>query len=336
MGWLHRNGYSIQTGMESLSESYQTNSSYAACIVDVSRFRRVRFPSVLGNNMMGAVFAGADGNVISSIMVTPLNARFENGMYLIADVPSGAVALAFTILKTAEFDKVVLDAKAERIEDMEPEWIETDEYLCAVVGSSAVGADDDARLRACIAGGSTSGSIDWESFHRYSQRRGMQQIDGMMHNDIGNLFFAKYGRRDSQMQCGAGSHSSARTTGVTAKLGMQDTVNTDGVTVGGIESDGLAFYKTDDGFGGVTFVRIGSTNCLGYENIYGHKYDMMDNVDMPNNSGNVYKWRFRMPDGTYRFVKGAPGSMWITAVAHGLYMDLVPVGTIFFLRALGR
>ena len=324
----YRNGYSIQTGMESLSESYQTNSSYAACIVDVSRFRRVRFPSVLGNNMMGAVFAGADGNVISSIMVTPLNARFEDGMYLIADVPSGAVTLAFTVLKTAEFDKVVLDAKAERIEDMEPEWIETDEYLCAVVGSSAVGADDDARLRACIAGGSTSGSIDWENFHRYSQRRGMQQIDGMMHNDIGNLFFAKYGRRDSQMQCGAGSHSNARTTGVTAKLGMQDTVNTDGVTVGGIESNGLAFYKTDDGFGGVTFVRIGSTNCLGYENIYGHKYDMMDNVDMPNNSGNVYKWRFRMPDGTYRFVKGAPGSMWITAVAHGLYMDLVPVGTM--------
>ena len=324
----YRNNYNIVTGLESLSESYQTNSSYAVCLINVAGFRRVRFPSVLGTNMMGAVFADADGVVVSNILVTPLNARFENGMYLIANVPSGAVTLAFTILKTAEFDKVVLDAKAERIEDMEPEWVETEDYLCAVVGSSAVGADDDARLRACIAGGSTSGSIDWENFHRYSQRRGMQQIDGMMHSDIGNLFFAKYGRRDSQMQCGAGSHSNARTTGVTAKLGMQDTVNTDGVTVGGIESNGLAFYKTDDGFGGVMFVRIGSTNCLGYENIYGHKYDMMDNVDMPNNSGNVYKWRFRMPDGTYRFVKGAPGSMWITAVAHGLYMDLVPVGTM--------
>ena len=331
----YRNGYCIQTGGETLSGSYQTNSSYAACLVDVTGFRRVRFPGVLGNNMMGAVFADADGNIVDNIMVATLNARFENGMYLIADVPSGAVTLAFTILKPAALDrfvldanKVVLDAKAERIEDMEPEWVETEAYLCAVVGSSAVGADNDAKLRACIAGGSTSGSIDWETFHGYSQRRGMQQIDGMMHSDIGNLFFAKYGRRDSQMQCGAGQHSNSRTTGLTAMLGMQDTVNTNGVTVGGIESDGLAFYKTDDGFGGVTYTRINSTNCLGYENIYGHKYDMMDGVDMPNSSGNVYKWRFRMPDGTYRFVKGAPGSMWITAVAHGLYMDLVPVGTL--------
>lgn len=323
----YRNNYNIVTGLESLSESYQTNSSYAVCLINVTGFRRVRFPSVLGTNMMGAVFADADGVVVSNILVTPLNARFENGMYLIANVPSGAVTLAFTILKTAEFDKVVLDAKAESIEDMEPEWVETDEYLCAVVGSSAIGMDDSAKLRACIAGGSTSASIDWETFHRFSQRRGMQQIDGMMHNDIGNLFFAKYGRRDSQMQCGAGSHTNARTTGLTAKLGMQDTVNTDGVTVGGIESNGLAFYKTDDGFGSETFTRINSTNCLGYENIYGHKYDMMDGVDEPNDSGNVYKWRFRMPDGTYRWVKSSPSSQWITGVAHGLYMDLVPVGT---------
>ena len=323
----YRNNFTIITGNETLSDSYQSNNSYAACLVNVTGYKRVRFPSVLGTNMMGAVFVDAEGAVISSIMVTPLNARFENGMYLIANVPERSVTLAFTILKTAEFDKVVLDAKAERIEDMEPEWVETDEYLCAVVGSTAVGMDDNAKLRACIAGGSTSASIDWTNFHRFSQRRGMQQIDGMMHNDIGNLFFAKYGRRDSQMQCGAGSHSNARTTGVTAKLGMQDTVNTDGVTVGGIESNGLAFYKTDDSFGGETFTRINSTNCLGYENIYGHKYDMMDGVDEPNSSGNVYKWRFRMPDGTYRWVKSSPSTQWITGVAHGLYMDLVPVGS---------
>ena len=244
-------------------------------------------------------------------------------MYLIADVPTGATALYFSILNSADFDKVVL-SNSDRIEDMEPDWVETDEYLCGVVGSTAVGE----QLRACITGGSTTGSMTWEDFHYYSQRRGMQQIDGLMHSDIGNLFFAKYGRRDSQMQCGAGQHSSSRTTGLTAQLGMQDTVNTDGVTIGGIESDGLAFYATQGAGGQVTYTRINCTNCLGYENIYGHKYDMMDCVDMPNSSGNTYKWRFRMPDGTERWVKGAPASMWITAVAHGLYMDLVPIGTM--------
>ena len=36
-----------------------------------------------------------------------------------------------------------------------------------------------------------------------------------------------------------------------------------------------------------------------------------------------------MPDGTERWVKGSPTSgLWICGVAHGLYMDLVPVGTM--------
>ena len=69
--------------------------------------------------------------------------------------------------------------------------------------------------------------------------------------------------------------------------------------------------------------------CLGYEDIYGHKYDMMDGVDLPNDSGNGGKWRIWMPDGTTRMVKGKTSSgEWITAVAHGLHMDVVPVGSM--------
>ena len=55
---------------------------------------------------------------------------------------------------------------------------------------------------------------------------------------------------------------------------------------------------------------------------------MMDCVDMPNSSGKAYKWRFQMPDGSYRWVKGSATSAYITGVAHGLYMDLVPVGNM--------
>lgn len=47
-------------------------------------------------------------------------------MYLIADVPEGATALHFSILNTAEFDKVVL-SNSDRIEDMEPEWVPNDD-----------------------------------------------------------------------------------------------------------------------------------------------------------------------------------------------------------------
>ena len=69
--------------------------------------------------------------------------------------------------------------------------------------------------------------------------------------------------------------------------------------------------------------------CLGYEDIYGNKYDMMDGVDLPNDSGNQGKWRIWMPDGTVRWVQGKTASdQWTTGVAHGKYMDLVPVGNL--------
>ena len=56
---------------------------------------------------------------------------------------------------------------------------------------------------------------------------------------------------------------------------------------------------------------------------------MMDGVDLPNDSGNVGKWRIWMPDGTVRWVQGKKDSgQWISGVAHGKYMDLVPVGNL--------
>ena len=84
-------------------------------------------------------------------------------MYLVSDVPDGATALHFSILNSAEFDKVVL-SNSMKIEDMEPEWFASDEHLCAVVGSSVVGN----KLRACITGGSTTASMTWMDFHYYS------------------------------------------------------------------------------------------------------------------------------------------------------------------------
>ena len=56
---------------------------------------------------------------------------------------------------------------------------------------------------------------------------------------------------------------------------------------------------------------------------------MMDFVDLPNDSGNAGKWRIWMPDGSTRMVKGTTNSgNWVTAVYHGKYMDVVPVGNV--------
>ena len=312
----------LMSGKGSLSASYGTDSNYAVCEVDVSGYKKVRFPTALGTNLICSLFVDDAGNILATVVVSTLAATFENGMYLVHDVPEGATALHFTIHKTAEFDKVVL-SNSDRIEDMEPDWVEHEACLTAVFGSSIVGT----KLRSAITGGSTAASLSWSDFHYYSQQRGMQQIDWSMHCDIANLFYAMYGRRDSQMQCGAGSHSNTRTTGGTAKIGMQDTVNTDGNTVGGYEGSGLAFYKTVDNEGKVTFTRISNINCLGYEDIYGHKRDMMDGVEV--NKGSVTgKWVITNPDGTQRIVKGSTtGGVYIRGVVYGKYMDMMMAGT---------
>ena len=329
----YTNGKKVMSGRDTINNAFSNDSSYSVCMVSVDGYKRVRFPSVPGTNLVGSVFVDKTGAVLQSIVVSTLSNKFEAGMYLISDVPEGAVALYFSILNTAEFDKVVL-SNSEKIEDMEPDWVPNDEHLCGVVGSSVVGT----KLRACITGGSTTANMPWTDFHYYSVQRGMQQIDPLMHWRIANLSYAKYGRKNMQEQCGAGSHSNTRTTGGTASRGMQDTVGYEeakGINPNVTNSlvDNMvhqyAWYVEKDEYGAAKVTQVNNICCLGYEDIYGHKYDMMDRVDIPNTSGNVGKWRIWMPDGTIMMVKGTTnGDSWITAVAHGKWMAVVPVGTV--------
>ena len=327
-------GRKVMSGRDTITNAMSTDSSYSVCVVDVSKHKRVRWPSVPGTNLVGSAFADVNGNVVKSVVVPTLGNRFEAGMYLISDVPEGAKTLYFSILNTAEFDKVVL-SNSSKIEDMEPEWFANDEHLCAVVGSSVVGS----KLRACITGGSTTASMTWTDFHYYSVQRGMQQIDALMHFRIANLAYAKYGRRNMQEQCGAGSHTNMRTTGGTMSRGMQDTIGYEGakainpnVTNSLVDENKVhqyAWYVDKDEYGAAKVTQVNNICCLGYEDIYGHKYDMMDGVDLPNTSGNEGKWRIWMPDGSAIMIKGTTNSgNWITAVAHGRLMAVVPVGSM--------
>ena len=322
----------LLSGKPTLKESYSTDKTYSVCKVEVQGYKRVRFPSVPGTGLVGSIFVDGSGNVVKTIVVPTIGLKFEAGMYLISDVPEDATALHFSILNTAEFDKVVL-SNSDKIEDMEPDWVANEEHLCAIVGSSVVGS----KLRSCITGNSTTANMNWIDFHFYSQQRGMQQIDAMMHSRIANLFYARYGRRDSQEQCGGGQHTNNRITGGTAGYGMQDTIGydeaykindkiTNSIVDGSIHQ--YAWYRGQDEYGSPTVTQVKNISCLGYEDIYGHKYDMMDGVDLPNDSGNSGKWRIWMPDGSTRLVKGKTTSdQWIVGVAHGKYMDMVPVGS---------
>lgn len=307
---------------ETLDKSFVTATGFSVCKVKCDGYQLIRIPAVLNGS---GIFVDTQGKVVSHIFVNIVDDSFSDGDYVIARVPENASECYWTISNSVEFDKVVL-SETDDIANMEPDWVANDEYLCGVFKSSL----SNGQLSSCLAGAVASDNKSWVSFHNGSQSRGMQQIDYIMHSRIANLAFAKYGRRDMQAQCGGGQSSWTRKLGGTAKYGMTDTIGYEEASkIAPVPSDVVdgvvhPYGWYNNGEGGV--IQIVNTCCLGYEDVYGHKYDMMDCIDIPNDSGRVGYYRIFMPDGSIRFVKGATVELWITKVYHGKYMDMIPVG----------
>ena len=303
----------IQVGRPDLSSSYVSDTKYDVCRVPVSGYKRVRFPSVVGT-LVGSVFVDSNDTILSNVMIESLGNRFADGMYLICDIPEGAESLCFTVRNTVDFDMVVL-SNSDKIEDMEPDWVEHEACLVGVYEAVTVGT----KLYSAVTGGNSVGSMGKTDFEYYAESRKLQLVDYETHKDVANLFYAKYGRRDAQGQCGYGTSSYTRAIGLTSKLGMNDTVNPENKT------ENNAWYEVVDEDGEIKYVSIASTLCMGYENWYGHKFEWMGKVGLPNTpSSEAYKWHIEMPDGSIRKVKSGETSGYITGVVHQKYCDLIP------------
>jgi hypothetical protein len=314
-----REGYKLTVGRQHLDDAYSQDSNYLVCKVNVFGYKKVRFPTVLGTSMIGSCFTDSGKNVVKDVFVDSLNNRFVNGMYIICDVPEGATELNFTIHKYAEFDCVVL-SNSDKIEDMEPDWVEHEPCLVAVFEACTIGS----KLYSAATGNASVGSLTQSDFVYYAKQRGLQLIDWEMHKDIANLFFAFYGRRDSQDQCGYGQSTEQRNIGTTALLGMQDTIsyNSDG----GAHQTSNAWYVRQNEDGKNVYSLIYNTNCMGYENLYGDKYEWLSGVSLPNtNTQEQYKLLIEMPDGSTRKVKSGTVSGYCTGMYHQKYMDIVGV-----------
>ncbi|WP_270653106.1 CotH kinase family protein [Phocaeicola plebeius] len=314
-----REGYKLTVGRQHLDDAYSQDSNYLVCKVNVFGYKKVRFPTVLGTSMIGSCFTDSGKNVVKDVFVDSLNNRFVNGMYIICDVPEGATELNFTIHKYAEFDCVVL-SNSDKIEDMEPDWVEHEPCLVAVFEACTIGS----KLYSAATGNASVCSLTQSDFVYYAKQRGLQLIDWEMHKDIANLFFAFYGRRDSQDQCGYGQSTEQRNIGTTALLGMQDTIsyNSDG----GAHQTSNAWYVRPNEDGKNVYSLIYNTNCMGYENLYGDKYEWLSGVSLPNtNTQEQYKLLIEMPDGSTRKVKSGTVSGYCTGMYHQKYMDIVGV-----------
>lgn len=245
------------------------------------------------------------------------------GMYCFASIPKNAVTLAFTISNDAPFDYVLL-TKSDRIEAIEPDWVEHEECLVGVY--EALLRDD---YLYSISGVKSSSFITCRDFKIYARNRGagFQLIDWEMHKDVGNLFFAKYGERDSQGTCGAGTQTVSRQTGASDATGMQDTKPTakDGDTTpiiidNAYQNANAYVLKNEDD---EVRTPIGSPVCMGYENWYGNKSEWMEVYF--NKEKVDYIWRSVMPDGTERQIQGikSSGRLYPKCVVHGRFMDIV-------------
>lgn len=254
------------------------------------------------------MFADASGNILKNVRVTSDDGCVK-GMYCFTEVPEDAVSLVFTVMSDAMFDYVLL-TKSERIEDIEPDWVEHTECLVGVY--EAVMRDDALYSRS---GSSPKTGTSYDTFMTYAANRGTGYglIDYEIHKDVANLFFAKYGDRDSQQRtCGFGNASWIGSTGKTDDTGMQDTFadpDNPGASTAYVWTDETHETKKD----------IQATCVMGYESWQNNYTEIMDFRRNP-------RWLSKMPDGSEREIQnsGLAGTLWIRKVMHGRYMDVLP------------
>ena len=276
------------------------------CMVPVAGYRQVRFPS-MASAAYGAVWLDAAGTILGRLRATS-SAGILNGMYLFATVPEGAERLAFTIVTAADFDYVLLTT-SDKIEAIEPDWVEDDEFLCAVY--EALLQDDFVKS---ISGEISTGTVSQADLKVYAANSGpgFQLVDWDMHCAVANLFYAKYGTRDSQGQCGYGQSSFNKRSGLTNMLGMRDTINPENKITG-------AYY-----YEGETLKDAYSTNVLGYECWQGDKCEWLEGVTLNKEKADG-RWSIETPGRAPREVQGiaAFAEYWPANMVFGRHMDLI-------------
>ena len=316
-------GATVEDGMA----SYATYNVYK---IDVSGVKVIRFPACVSGTY-GAAFANSAGECVSTVRLGSLNG-YTNGDYLFAEVPSSAKWLYFTTVQALDancFANYCVKAYSTDITAVEPDWVEHEECLCGIYEANC---QND--IMRSISGVNATNNLQCGQYTELAAARksgsGFMCVDYEMSKDVANLFYAKYGRRDSQKQCGYGTGTTASVTGRTNFLGMQDTVNPNGATSYG-------YYYNSGG----TLVSLVAVSVMGYENWQGDSGEWCDTrrVGVANGARvtdslgtaratKTGVWQIKMNDGTTREVQGCTNSgAWISKVHNGRFMDVIATYT---------
>lgn len=147
-----------------------------------------------------------------------------------------------------------------------------------------------------LSGMTSTGNYSQADFKKYAANHGAgySLVKWKHHCMMAMLYYAQYGHTNCQAKIGAGTNNYNKTTGQTDALGMTD-------TVAGGNGDS------------------GSINFWGLENWWGNKYEWIDNVVVDN-----CLWKITEDDGSVRQVLAGETNGWITKVAVGEHLDMVP------------
>lgn len=152
-----------------------------------------------------------------------------------------------------------------------------------------------------ISGEPSTGSVSQIDFKSYARANGVGYtlVKWKHHCIVGVLYYALYGNTNCQATIGSGADSYTKNTGLTNRLGMNDS----------------SASATGNG---------GSINFLGLENWWGSKYEFIDNV-MFNHGGTDYKFYIVEDDGSSREVQAHQhvGTFYPTVMVFGEHLDLV-------------
>ncbi|MFV0140988.1 CotH kinase family protein [Empedobacter falsenii] len=306
----------VVTLAQTIEESLVTSSSYSSYGVKIKGFKQVRFPmmksKVVSSREVITMISDAEGKLLESLIITN-TATFINGMYYVLDVPEGAEWIYFTLQNSSLFEKVVVTTSTS-IFDIEPEWVKVEPFLLAAyettLNSKAM-YQSTAKSSMPI----NNMTFDVSQSNALSRKLILQTYDMRCH--VSNLFLAKYGTRNSQLQCAAGKAANNRIVGTTSIIGMNDTVNPE-------KKNMFSWYeKIVDGK--ITYLSIDNIKCMGYENYYGNDYEWMGGVFEKTNNNIV---KIKMNNGESReivYENNTEG--YIASVVNGKHMDIISTGS---------
>lgn len=312
----------LQTG-SNVEDNLKTYDIYNVYKVSVKDAKMMRWPGIASGSYCSA-YADKDGKCLEVVKLTANNG-YQNGDYLFAKVPKNAVWLYFTAPKDIDtnlYPDWCVRCFSEEIVAVEPDWVE---HVPCLTGAYEANYQNDV-LRS-ISGSNATNNYQAGQYQDFGIARGdgFQCVDYEMSKDVANLFYAKYGTRDSQKQCGYGTGTTGYVCGKTDILGMRDTVNPNNASSHGF------YYDTKT----KAYVDVTSVNVMGYENWQGDSGEWMSRVGIGNGTyvtDNLGKnrqtkygvWQITTYDGSVREVQGVRESdKYIIRVRNGRFCDVI-------------